>query len=101
MFPEDVERAVAEVEGVRAGNVIAFSVDSTRGKEHSWWSPRPRARRTTTFAGRCTTAPPRPPARRRHDIVLVGAGTLPKTSSGKPQRSLCRARYLEDALLPA
>jgi acyl-CoA synthetase (AMP-forming)/AMP-acid ligase II len=33
--------------------------------------------------------------------VLVSAGTLPKTSSGKPQRNLCRARYLEDALQPA
>ena len=28
-------------------------------------------------------------------------GSLPKTSSGKPQRNLCRARYLEDALQPA
>ena len=27
------------------------------------------------------------------DIVLVTAGTLPKTSSGKLQRSLCKARY--------
>jgi fatty-acyl-CoA synthase len=32
------------------------------------------------------------------DIVLVEAGTLPKTSSGKLQRSLCRERYLENAL---
>ena len=27
------------------------------------------------------------------DIVLVAPGTLPKTSSGKLQRSLCRRRY--------
>jgi fatty-acyl-CoA synthase len=32
------------------------------------------------------------------DIVLVQAGSLPKTSSGKLQRSLCRQRYLDDQL---
>ena len=32
------------------------------------------------------------------DVVLVTAGTIPKTSSGKLQRSLCRARYLEEEL---
>src|SRR5205085_11407165 len=32
VFPEDVERAAATVEGVRAGNVIAFGVHN-KGKE--------------------------------------------------------------------
>ena len=34
------------------------------------------------------------------DVVLVRPGTLPKTSSGKLQRSLCRTRYVEDELAP-
>jgi len=34
------------------------------------------------------------------DVVLVSPGTLPKTSSGKLQRSLCRDRYLSDILEP-
>ena len=33
VFPEDVERAAATVEGVRAGNVIAFGSDRKRGRE--------------------------------------------------------------------
>src|SRR5262245_48048128 len=33
VFPEDVERAVGELDGIRAGNVIAFGVDSDRGRE--------------------------------------------------------------------
>ena len=33
VFPEDVERAVAEVDGVRAGNVIAFGVERRHGRE--------------------------------------------------------------------
>ena len=31
------------------------------------------------------------------EVVLVRPGTLPKTSSGKLQRGLCRERYLESA----
>jgi fatty-acyl-CoA synthase len=32
--------------------------------------------------------------------VLVRPGSLPKTSSGKLQRSLCRSQYLDDTLAP-
>ncbi|MER7169897.1 AMP-binding protein [Streptomyces mesophilus] len=38
---------------------------------------------------------------RAHTILLVRAGTVPKTSSGKIQRSLCRARYLAGELTEA
>src|SRR6202040_3136708 len=33
VFPEDVERAVGEIDGVRAGNVIAFGVNRDPGRE--------------------------------------------------------------------
>jgi fatty-acyl-CoA synthase len=33
VFPEDVERAVASVDGVRAGNIIAFGVEGRKGRE--------------------------------------------------------------------
>ncbi len=101
VFPEDVERAVADVDGVRAGNVIAFGVDSGKGKEYMVVVAETKAdehhdvRRQVHL--RATEAAGAPP----HDIVFVSPGTLPKTSSGKLQRSLCRARYLEDALQPA
>jgi fatty-acyl-CoA synthase len=35
------------------------------------------------------------------EVILVQPGSLPKTSSGKLQRSLCRTQYLDDELLPA
>jgi fatty-acyl-CoA synthase len=35
------------------------------------------------------------------DIVLVAPGTLPKTSSGKLQRSLCKRYYRDGRLEPA
>jgi fatty-acyl-CoA synthase len=101
VFPEDVERAVAEVDGVRAGNVIAFSVDGPKGKEQMIVVAETKVaehddirRRVHHRAMEAAGAPP-------HDVVLVNPGTLPKTSSGKLQRSLCRAQYLENALQPA
>ncbi len=33
VFPEDIERAVGGLDGVRAGNVIAFGVEGYKGKE--------------------------------------------------------------------
>ncbi|HEX6418945.1 MAG TPA: fatty acyl-AMP ligase [Acidimicrobiales bacterium] len=93
VFPEDVERAVGRVDGVRAGNVIAFGVEGDRGRE------------TLVVVAECK-ADDLAPVRKRvgervrdvvgvpaKDIVLVAPGTLPKTSSGKLQRSLCRRRY--------
>jgi amino acid adenylation domain-containing protein len=33
-----------------------------------------------------------------HDVVLIKAGTIPKTSSGKIQRHACKAKYLKNEL---
>lgn len=101
VFPEDVERATAEVTGVRPGNVIAFGVERRRGKESVVVVAEVREadgventeivdhvhRRVLEVVG----VPP-------HEICLVTAGSLPKTSSGKLQRSLCR-RLWEDGEL--
>ena len=100
VFPEDVERAVAQVEGVRAGNVIAFGVEGRRGRESMVVVAETKATETTSVwdevARRVRNAVGVPPG----DVVLVQPGTLPKTSSGKLQRSLCRRRYLESMLQP-
>lgn len=98
VFPEDVERAAADVEGVRVGNVIAFGSQQRRGKESIVVVAEVRPDATDAVrdavAGRVTDAVGIPPV----DVVLVRAGTLPKTSSGKLQRSLCRTRYHDEQL---
>ncbi|MEO7555223.1 MAG: AMP-binding protein, partial [Acidimicrobiales bacterium] len=97
VFPEDVERAVGDLAGVRAGNVIAFGVESggkegvvvvaeTKHVDHA------STRRTVAERVRVAIGLP------AKDIVLVAPGSLPKTSSGKLQRSLCRDRYHEGDL---
>jgi fatty-acyl-CoA synthase len=102
VFPEDVERSVGELDGIRAGNVIAFGVDSDRGRETLVVVAETRAdtgseelgavRRQVAERVRDVVGVP------ARDIMLVTPGTLPKTSSGKLQRSLCRRRYLDGAL---
>ena len=100
VFPEDIERAVADVEGVRAGNVIAFGLESDRGRpnlvvvaEHKGDDLDPiRAQVALRIKDAVGLA--------AKEIVLVPAGTLPKTSSGKLQRTLCRTRYLASELVP-
>jgi fatty-acyl-CoA synthase len=101
VFPEDVERAVAGVDGVRAGNVIAFGVDGRRGKEglvvvaETKSAETDQTRRSVAERVREAVGIP------AKEVVLVAAGTLPKTSSGKLQRSLCKQRYLDEELDPA
>ena len=103
VFPEDIERAAGTVDGVRAGNVIAFGSDRRRG--------RGRGRESIIVVAEKRTADDANPVRDAVattvcdavgvppvDVVLVRPGTLPKTSSGKLQRSLCRDRYHADEL---
>ena len=98
VFPEDVERAVANVAGVRPGNVIAFGVEGRKGKEALVVVAESRSEDGSTIrrevAERVLDAVGLPTS----EVVLVAPGTLPKTSSGKLQRSLCRTRYLEAEL---
>jgi fatty-acyl-CoA synthase len=108
VFPEDIERACGSLDGVRAGNVIAFGVEGYKGKETVIVAAEVRLadlqsdddqlqamerirhavhHRTLDVCG----LPPR-------DIMLVKPGTLPKTSSGKLQRAKCRELYLAEQL---
>lgn len=102
VFPEDIERAVGVLDGVRAGNVIAFGVEGYKGKESVVVVAEVRTldddvqrqsvvdaihHRALDVCG----VPPR-------DVILVKAGTLPKTSSGKLQRARCRELYMSEEL---
>ncbi len=102
VFPEDIERAVGPLDGVRAGNVIAFGMEGYKGKESVVVVAEVRVSDTSGDFGAIRDRihhrtlevcglPPR-------DVMLVSPGTLPKTSSGKLQRAKCRDEYLEEEL---
>jgi fatty-acyl-CoA synthase len=102
VFPEDIERAVGPLDGVRAGNVIALGVEGYKGKESVVVVAE--VRLTDTSGGlddvrahiheRTLDVCGLPP----RDVMLVQPGTLPKTSSGKLQRAKCREEYLNEEL---
>lgn len=98
VHPQDVERAIAGIDGVRAGNIIAFGTAGRRGREALVIVAESKADEhggvRAAVAARVRDAVGITP----EDVVLVRPGTLPKTSSGKLQRSLCRDRYLATAL---
>lgn len=98
VYPEEIERAAATVDGVRAGNVIAFGIDGRRGKEGIVVVAETRtddpAGLHDAVVDRVCDAVGIPPL----EVVFVAPGTLPKTSSGKLQRSATKARFRDDAL---
>ena len=101
VFPEDIERAVATVPGVRQGNVIAFGVEGRKGREGVVVVAETREAEHHPIRKGVAAAVRQSVGLAIEDLVLVEAGSLPKTSSGKLQRSLCRRRYLEAELEPA
>jgi fatty-acyl-CoA synthase len=101
VFPEEVERAAAGVDGVRAGNVIAFGTEGRRGKEGIVVVAETREAELRQLhdevIDRVCDAVGIPPL----EVIFVQAGSLPKTSSGKLQRSLCKMQYADDGLTRA
>ncbi|MEW6554768.1 MAG: fatty acyl-AMP ligase [Actinomycetota bacterium] len=103
LFPEDVERCAERVSGVRKGNAVVFGVTTRRGRERLVLVGETRltcpdaARETARAISSTVREEVGVPVR---EVVLVPAGSLPKTSSGKKRRFLCRELYLGQRLQP-
>ncbi|HHO50983.1 MAG TPA: fatty acyl-AMP ligase [Deltaproteobacteria bacterium] len=93
VHPQAVEWVVAEIDNVRKGNVVAFSVPGkigeelvivleTRDEDHQ------------AMAASVKAAVQRELSLTAADIVCLRPGSLPKTSSGKLQRRKTREQYL-------
>ena len=98
-YPQDIEWSVAEVDGVRRGNVMAFSTlfDGTEelvvaAEGNSGDADRLRQEIIQKVNREFGLAP--------KDVVIVPVGTLPKTSSGKAQRRKVKTLY-DAGSLPA
>jgi acyl-CoA synthetase (AMP-forming)/AMP-acid ligase II len=101
-YAEDLERVAEHVEGVRPGGAVAFGVyDEERARDVLVLICETRVAEDGARAlveaveqrvcDECRVSP--------DEVVLVPPGTIPKTSSGKRQRALCRQRYLADELV--
>ncbi|HEV2844558.1 MAG TPA: fatty acyl-AMP ligase, partial [Thermoanaerobaculia bacterium] len=100
-YPQDIEATAEESHpALRTGASAAFSVDAA-GEERLVVVAELDRRREDEAAA-AAEAVRRAVAEvheaQVHEVVLVRAGTIPKTSSGKIQRHACRAEYLADEL---
>jgi len=95
-WPQDIEWAVEQLPGFKAGDIAAFAITTTGGEE------------TPAVLVQCRTSDPQERSRLREQIrekvraitgmhcvvELVPPRTLPKTSSGKLSRAKARNLYL-------
>lgn len=93
IYPQDIEQAVGRIDDVRTGNVIAFGEEGAHARQHIVVVAETRSedvvdlrKRIGRLIAEDVGVPPR-------EVVLVPPGTVPKTSSGKLQRSACREMY--------
>ncbi|MGI8804966.1 MAG: AMP-binding protein [Thermoleophilaceae bacterium] len=101
VFPQDLERAAETTRGVRPGNVVAFGTEGRQGREEVVVAAEVKVNDLERVRRDMARAVGEAVGIRPADVVLVLPGTLPKTSSGKLRRSLCRARYLRSELVSA
>jgi fatty-acyl-CoA synthase len=95
--PQDLEWAVSELEGVRRGNVVAFSTQLS-GEERLVIAVECTSKDQQDVQGRVATRINEAFGLTPHEIVAVTLGSLPKTSSGKVQRGKTRDQYLTGQL---
>lgn len=101
--PQDLERAAEEVPGVRRGCVAAFGVpDPETGTERVVVvaESRAEAHEHEALARRVQARTLEAMGLQPDLVAIVPPGTVPKTSSGKLQRSRCRELWLSGALKP-
>jgi fatty-acyl-CoA synthase len=95
--PTPIEVAAGRVDGVRIGNVAAFSV-SGDPTERIVVAAEYREGEPETIESNIVRAVQRDVGLTITEVVLIEAGSLPKTTSGKLQRSATREQYLDGTL---
>ena len=100
LYPQDVERTVeASHRSMRQGCGAAFAVDLGGAERLVVVQEVDRhAKNLGEIADAARTAVAAEHEAQLYDLLLVREGAVPKTSSGKVQRSACRAAYLDRSL---
>lgn len=95
--PQTIEWSVADVEGVRKGNVVAFSKPG-RDSEELVLACETKEEYPADLAEQIKKVVSDQLSLRVAEVVLLKVGQLPKTSSGKLQRRKTREQYLAGTL---
>lgn len=103
-YPSDLESAASSVEGIRKGCVAAFSVSPPKKEIEQvviCAETRLPSKHFEELKDKIQTRILHEIGLKIDESVILSAGTLPKTSSGKIQRHVCVERYLSHTLHPA
>ncbi len=93
-YPQDIERVVSRVDGVRDGQCVAFSRLDAAGAEVAVVVAESR-KNTAGIAEAILAAVRAEIGLTVGEVCFIKRGTLPKTSSGKVRRRECRRRLEE------
>ena len=99
-YPSDIEWVVSEMPGVRRGNVVAFSAEID-GEEQLVVTAEGMSSEAEALKVAVAQRIVADFALTPHEVLIVPQGTLPRTSSGKPQRRKTRQMYLDGTLARA
>jgi acyl-CoA synthetase (AMP-forming)/AMP-acid ligase II len=103
-YAEDLERSAEALPGARAGGVVAFGIyDEKLASDRVVLVVETKltdAAERQQLAQRVDEAVAAECSIHTDEVMLVEPGTVPKTSSGKRQRSLCRSLYIANQLTP-
>lgn len=101
-YAEDLERIAERVPEVRAGGTVAFGVyDEEKAVDLAVLVVETKVDGSDARAALAETvsdAVAKHSGLQLDEVVVVGPGVIPKTSSGKRQRNLCRDKYLAGKL---
>ena len=99
IYPTDIERAATGVEGVRAGNAIAVRWVTGSGRESFVVAVESRAaddaQESARIAAAVRAAVTATIGARPAEVIVLPAGSIPKTPSGKLQRSAAGKQLAE------
>ena len=96
--PQSIEWVVQDIDGIRKGNVVAFSIPGERTEELVIVAETKADVDKEALSKIVATAVREALAVSAGDVALVGRGELPKTSSGKLQRAKTREQYMSGEL---
>lgn len=96
--PQSIEWVVQEIEGVRKGNVVAFSVPNERTEELVIVCEVKGGAELVDLRRNILQAVREEVGLTVSEVVFLQSGELPKTSSGKLQRSRTREQFLNEEL---
>jgi fatty-acyl-CoA synthase len=97
-YPSDIEWAISDLPGIRRGNVVAFAVGEGVGEEQLVVCCEGAAADAASIREGASACIAAKFGLTVHEVVVAPLASLPRTSSGKPQRRRTRQMYVDGTL---